>query len=84
LNVDPDHRYRIEDIKQHKWWKLSPEVQCSSGLIVGFHKMPIDFTILEKLKELKFDIDLTQKCIEANRHNNSTTTYYLLLKKFLK
>lgn len=46
--------------------------------------MPIDFTILDKLKDLKFDIDLTQKCIEANRHNNSTTIYYLLLKKFLK
>ena len=84
LNVDPEKRFRIEDIKQHRWWSLSPVNTCSSGLIVGFHKIPIDFSILEKLKEVKFDIDLTQKCIEANRHNNSTTTYYLLLKKFLR
>lgn len=27
---------------------------------------------------------MTQKCIEANRHNSDTTTYYLLLKKHIK
>lgn len=30
------------------------------------------------------DIEKTQNCIEANRHNNETTTYYLAFKKFIK
>lgn len=46
--------------------------------------MPIEPKVLSEIQSLNIDIDLTEKCIEANRHNNETTTYYLLLRKFLK
>lgn len=36
------------------------------------------------MESLQLDVDFTEKCIEANSHNNETTTYYLLLKRFLK
>ena len=46
--------------------------------------MPIEPKILDEIRILDMDIEMIEKCIEANRHNNETTTYYLLLKKFLK
>jgi 5'-AMP-activated protein kinase catalytic alpha subunit len=52
--------------------------------VVGFHRIPIDRTILEKLKDFNFDIEYAERCIEANKHNHITTAYYLLLKKNLK
>lgn len=36
------------------------------------------------MNALGLDGEFSEKCIEANRHNNETTTYYLLLKRFLK
>jgi hypothetical protein len=36
------------------------------------------------LRALNLDVEQTERCIEANRHNNETTTYYLLFKRFLR
>lgn len=75
-------------MKNHKWLKKyatkAPNHYYSEGLIVGYHKMPIDQNILKDLRKFNLDIDGCEKSLEANRHNNLTTTYYLLLKKFLK
>ena len=46
--------------------------------------MPVDNSILEKLKIFDFDLEYALRCIEANKHNHITTTYYLLLKKHLR
>lgn len=56
----------------------------NSGIIVGYHRIPVDKVILQKLEEFKFDIEYAERCIEANKHNHMTTAYYLLLKKHLK
>jgi 5'-AMP-activated protein kinase, catalytic alpha subunit len=84
LTVDPAKRFRIEDIRRHRWWNLTPPQTNSQGLIVGYHRIPIDDQILRATVELGFDHGFTRKCIEANRHNDATTTYYLLLKKFVR
>lgn len=84
LTVDPTKRFRIEDIRKHKWWSLSPQLTTSQGIIVGYHRIPIDDNMLEETVKLGFDLNFTRKCIEANRHNDATTTYYLLLKKFVR
>ena len=44
--------------------------------------MPINKDILAKLAEYNYDLEYSQKCIEANKHDIITTTYYLLMKKF--
>ena len=84
LTVDPDKRFDIEQIRKHKWWKLVPEKPCSDGLIVGYHRIPIDFDILNKLGPLGMDVEFAQRCLEANRHNHLTTSYYLMMKKHLR
>ena len=71
-------------MKQHPWWKRYVTNYHSEGLIVGYHKIPVDFNVLKDVKVLNLDIESCQQSLEANRHNNLTTTYYLLMKKFLR
>lgn len=81
LDVNPDTRLRIEDIKRHEWWQLCKSQRNFVGIMVGYDRIPIDLDVLAKLQALGYDIDHAQKSIEANRHNSVTTSYYLLLKK---
>lgn len=84
LAVQPTKRFRIQDIRKHKWWGIAPQLTTSQGIIVGYHRIPIDQHILTQTVKLGFDLNFTRKCIEANRHNDATTTYYLLLKKYVR
>jgi 5'-AMP-activated protein kinase catalytic alpha subunit len=49
LNVDPSKRYSLEEIYAHPWCKQVDNIPLNSGIIVGYHRMPIDHTILAKL-----------------------------------
>jgi 5'-AMP-activated protein kinase catalytic alpha subunit len=43
LNTDPTKRHDIEKIRKHKWWSVSPStVNFSNGIIVGYHRIPVD------------------------------------------
>jgi len=46
-------------MKKHPWWRSYSDNYYPEGLIVGFHKMPIDRTVLKTIKELGYDSDLT-------------------------
>ena len=81
LNTEPDKRYTVNQIKSHPWYK-QVQSSYSEGILVGYTSIPINKEILEKLAEYMFDVEFSQKCIEANKHNHITTTYYLLLKKY--
>eukprot|EP00826_Nyctotherus_ovalis_P063177 TRINITY_DN9243_c0_g1_i14.p1 TRINITY_DN9243_c0_g1~~TRINITY_DN9243_c0_g1_i14.p1 ORF type:complete len:577 (-),score=142.98 TRINITY_DN9243_c0_g1_i14:246-1976(-) len=83
LNVDPEKRFTIEDIKKHPWFSLVPPM-VSHGLIVGVHQVPIEPAVLSQLDSYGFEAEYARKCIEANKHNAATTTYYLLLQKFVR
>lgn len=80
LNTDPEGRYTITQIRKHSWFK-QVHSECSLGILIGYNPIPINKDILNKLLQYNFDLEHTQKCIEANKHNHITTTYYLLLKK---
>ena len=80
LNVDPEKRFGIEQIRTHPWYRKAKS-EFSQGIQVGYNQMPINQEILEMLKKYDFDLEHSQKCIEANKHDIVTTTYYLLLKK---
>ena len=84
LNVDPTKRFSLEEIYSHPWCKQVNDIPLNSGIMVGYHRMPIDQNILGKLSKFDFDLEYSARCIEANKHNHITTTYYLLLKKHLK
>ncbi|OMJ93507.1 hypothetical protein SteCoe_3480 [Stentor coeruleus] len=80
LNTDPSTRYTIPQIRQHSWFKQVFS-ESSLGILIGYNPIPINQEILKKLTDYNFDLEHSQKCIEANKHNHITTTYYLLMKK---
>ncbi|CAK82168.1 unnamed protein product (macronuclear) [Paramecium tetraurelia] len=82
LNVDPQKRYTIADIRKHNWFSFYNQ-KIPSGLIVGQHRIPIDPEIVKQMISLGISSEYAEKCIETNRHNHVTTTYYLLLKKYI-
>lgn len=49
LNTDPVTRYTIDQIKYHDWYKKSGMSHDKEGIIVGYHEIPVDETILNKL-----------------------------------
>lgn len=73
LDVNPDTRYSIEDIKNHPWMKNSPSfVKYDKGL---------DYKTIETMDKLGYDKRKTLACLESNQKNSLTTMYYLLSNK---
>lgn len=82
LNGKQSERYTIDQIRSHPWMtKYDLRNNTSSGIIIGYNKIPINPEILSQMRHLNLDPDHVSKCLEANRHNNVTTSYYLALKK---
>ena len=81
LDTNPETRYTIGKIRGHSWFK-QVFTESSLGILVGYNQIPINQEILQKLSAFQFDLEHSQKCIEANKHNHITTTYYLLMKKY--
>jgi hypothetical protein len=84
LVPDPDLRYGLKQIKQHKWFKdtFQPEEPISRGLRVGIDRPKLFPELLREMKEYYgLDSRLTRHCIEANIRNNLTSFYNLLFKK---
>ena len=86
LNVNPDKRYTIEQIKNHPWFNIiNPKINMSEGLLLHVYIVPIDDKIIEEMvNNLKFNEEEVRANLIANNHNHTTTTYYLLLKKKLR
>jgi 5'-AMP-activated protein kinase, catalytic alpha subunit len=63
LTVDPNKRIRAEEMKKHPWWRKYSDNYYPEGLIVGYHKIPIEPTILKEIKALGLDPDLTEKSL---------------------
>lgn len=83
LNIDPERRYTIEQIRNHPWYKLYTPKE-PQGIIVGQHKIPIDETILQQVPQYGYDVEDVRKNLNNNKHNKMTTLYYLLLLKATK
>lgn len=83
LNVDPEKRYTIEQIRAHRWYKQHEDIHYH-GIIVGSDQIPVDEKLLNKCIELGYEGDYALKWIEANKHNSVTATYNLLLKKAIR
>jgi 5'-AMP-activated protein kinase catalytic alpha subunit len=83
LNIEPESRYGISEIRSHEWFSQVTE-EIRPGILIGYDHILVDPTVLAQLEKYKIDLDYTKKCLEANKHNNFTTSYYLLLKKYIQ
>ncbi len=86
LCTDPEKRYKIEDIRKHKWFNQVPydrERINKQGLIIGINTIPVNRKILILLEEkYGFKREYAKKCLMNNKHNHVTTSYYLLYQKY--
>lgn len=86
LNTNPNMRYTIPEIRRHPWYSTyrSDLGDPPKGIIVGYHKIPVDNKILNQVSNYGYEPELVRKHLEANKHNRMTTLYYLLLLKAIK
>lgn len=80
LNIDPELRFTIDQIKQHPWFRIT-RVDIKTGIMIGFDRVLVDEDVLSQLSQFGFNTTQAKKYIENNKHNNLTTTYYLLFNK---
>ena len=83
LSTEPEKRYKAADVRQHPWFK---QYNRNAVFIdkIDNDDIPINEEVLDMLEEYRFDKNLAEKYIRANKHNHETTTYYLLLKRYEK
>ena len=81
LNTDPEERYTLSQIKNHKWFRIVGQ-ELSTGIVLGEDSIHLEPRVLAQLEQYGVSSEVARKYLEANKHNHITTTYYLLLRKF--
>ena len=83
LTNDPYRRINLEQIREHPWFNLLTPNICQ-GIILNYHRVPIDYHIISLMKKYNFDNENITKSVLNNKHDTLTATYYLTLGKFLR
>jgi 5'-AMP-activated protein kinase catalytic alpha subunit len=83
LRVDPLDRYDIDQIKEHPWFN-SNAPRMSPGLVIGYHKIPIDERILDEVEKYGYNREKAKISLENNKFDVMTSIYYLAVRKFIK
>ena len=81
MDIDPLTRYDIDQIKKHPWYNLVTPPKCYPGLIIGYHKIPIDERILKVCEAYGFNKDEVEKSVKENKYDNKSSIYYIILSK---
>ena len=81
LDIDPLTRYDLEQIKQHPWYNIVSPVRSLPGLIIGYHKIPIDERILNVCEAYGFDKNAVKQSVMENKYDNKSSIYYIILNK---
>ena len=81
LDIDPLTRYDLEQIKKHPWYNIVSPVKALPGIIIGYHKIPIDERILNVCEAYGFDKNLVKESVEENKYDNKSSIYYIILNK---
>ena len=86
LNVDPEKRYTIEQIKEHPWFnQINPKLNMSKGLLIDYYIVPFDEDIIcQMVNEYSYNEQQIKAYLLTNKHNHITVTYYLMLKKKIR
>jgi len=74
LNTDPNKRFKVDEIRNHVWFKIIKEIKID-GVIEGFNKLNIDIESLNSLNEFGFNLEYAKVCLDQNKHNHLTATY---------
>lgn len=78
LNTNPDTRFKIEQIRETKWYSQLSTSYNATGIIVGKDPIEPNELILRKLQKYSIEMSQARTYIINNRHNQVTAFYYLL------
>ena len=78
LNVNPDTRYKIAQIRDCKWFNIIQPAYESRGIIVGKDPIIPDEKTIKKMERYKMDPVQAKTYVINNRHNHTTALYYLI------
>ena len=81
LDIDPLTRYDLEQIKKHPWYNIVSPVKALPGIIIGYHKIPIDERILNVCEAYGFDKNAVKQSVMENKYDNKSSIYYIILSK---
>ena len=78
LNTNPDTRFKIDQIRETKWYSQLSTGYNATGIIVGKDPIEPNELILRKLQKYSIEMSQARTYIINNRHNQVTAFYYLL------
>jgi hypothetical protein len=81
LTVDPDQRYRINDIKKHPWLMLS-NVSDASSRTQSIPNCQLTNAILDHAESLGYNRTQILKSVNGNSYDSDAAIWHLLLEKF--
>ena len=84
LNVNPQTRFKIPQIRTSKWYNICKQSHESKGIIVGKDTIPVDNNVIKRMTKFDFDSVQARTYVINNRHNHVTAMYYLMKKKMDK
>lgn len=84
LNVNPETRYKIPQIRSSKWYSIYKPKYEARGIIVGKDQIIADDNIIRRMEKHDFDPVQIRTYVLNNRHNHVTATYYLFQRKLEK
>jgi 5'-AMP-activated protein kinase catalytic alpha subunit len=83
LKIDVSHRYTFKKIKAHPWFNLT-KPSLRPGVIIGYHKIPIDENILELMEDYGYSKERVRVNLDNNKYDQMTCIYYLCLRRYIK
>ena len=83
IEVEPNKRYNLEQIKSHKWYN-SVKVDSIPGLNIDKYKIPVDERIVSVCEAYGFEKDKITESVSENYYDNNTSIYYVILNKFIR
>jgi 5'-AMP-activated protein kinase catalytic alpha subunit len=83
LQIDPDKRINLYDIKNHPWMKqFKFDLMKSPGIYINEDILPVDLQIIREMAENnESEIHEYINDIIKNKHNSNTVSYYLRVNK---
>ena len=84
LDIDPLTRYDLEQIKKHPWYNIVSPKKALPGIIIGYHKIPIDDRILNVCEAYGFEKNAVKQSVMENKYDNKSSIYYIILNKMKK
>ena len=80
LDVNPMTRYTLQDIKEHPWFNMK-DFFLIQGIIIGYHKVPVDEYILDLCEYFNFDKNKIRNSVLTNKFDSGSALYYLLVRQ---